>query len=87
MVVRYLLHVDFNTTHRLTGQTAGCIPRVKNSKMDPMENSPVATCSIDGNFIMHDDGKLLLSQESGHGIVSCGFLSRRGPVCNLRTRW
>lgn len=54
--------MGFKLKQRLTGHTA----RVSDAKMHPMRKSLIATCSFDGSFILYEDGKTLLRQESGH---------------------
>lgn len=57
--------VTFKSQHLLQGHSA----RVTDAKMHPFRSSLIATCSFDGTFILHDDGKILLQQVSGHEQV------------------
>lgn len=55
----------FELQHLLRGHSA----RVTDAKLHPFRSSLIATCSFDGSFILHDDAKILLKQESGHERV------------------
>lgn len=43
--------------------------RVSDAKMHPFHEGLVATASFDGSLMLHDGGKLLLQQETGHSEV------------------
>lgn len=43
--------------------------RVSDARLHPFRASLVATASYDGSFILHDDGRALLDQETGHEEV------------------
>lgn len=45
--------------------------RVSDCRMHPVRESLVVTCSFDGSFVLHDAGKALLTQATGHESV-CG---------------
>lgn len=43
--------------------------RVTDIKMHPFRHSLITTSSFDGTFVLHDDGKMVLRQETGHEQV------------------
>jgi U4/U6 small nuclear ribonucleoprotein PRP4 len=53
---------------------AGHSQRVSGCILHPLRKSLVLTSSFDGTFILHDDGRNLLTQETGHqGVYKAAF--------------